>query len=109
MVSDDSARARATDLLGAFRADFLKMRVFSDWAETAKLIAAAHDEGWPTSGHIAAPLPLMAAGVDGMEHLGPSGFRTDEIVYDDMIQLFRHGGVWTEIGGSIPRRASPVP
>jgi imidazolonepropionase-like amidohydrolase len=36
----------------------------------------------------------MAAGVDGMEHLGPSGFRTDEIVYDDMIQLFRHGGVW---------------
>ncbi len=29
-----------------------------------------------------------------MEHLGPSGQRTDEIVYDDIIQLFRHANMW---------------
>jgi len=93
-VSDDSARTRATELVAAFRTDYLKTRLFSDWAGAAKLVEAAHARGWPVSGHIALPLPLIAAGIDGMEHLGPSGLRTDEIVYDDITQLFRHANMW---------------
>lgn len=105
-VSGDSAIARAIDLMAAFRPDYLKTRLFDDWSGAAKLVEAAHGQGWPVSGHIALPLPLIAAGIDGMEHLGPSGFRTDEIVYDDQIQLFRHAGVWvvpTTVGySSVP-------
>jgi Tol biopolymer transport system component len=93
-VSGDSARTRATALMAAFGASYLKMRLFSDWPEAAWLVRSAHARGWPASGHIAAPLPLVAAGIDGMEHLGPSGFRTNEIVYDDMVQLFRHANMW---------------
>lgn len=105
-VSGDSARGRAMDLMAAFRTDYLKTRLFDDWEGTAKLVEAAHEKGWPVSGHIALPLPLIAAGIDGMEHLGPSGFRTDEIVYEDQIQLFRHAGLWvvpTTVGySSVP-------
>jgi len=94
LVSDDSARARATGLMAAFGADYLKMRLFDDWAGAAKLVEAAHARGWTSSGHIALPLPIVAAGIDGMEHLGPSGYRTHEFVYDDIIQLFRRADVW---------------
>ncbi len=94
MVSGDSARARATALMAPFGTSYLKMRLFSDWPGAARLVRAAHAQGWPVSGHIAAPLPLVAAGIDGMEHLGPSGLRTNEIVYDDMVQLFRNGDIW---------------
>jgi len=103
MVSGYSAVARAAALMAAFGTSFLKMRLFSDWPEAARLVEAAHARGWTTSGHIALPLPLVAAGVDGMEHLGPSGYRTDEVVYDDVIQLFRSAEMWvvpTAIGYS---------
>jgi cytosine/adenosine deaminase-related metal-dependent hydrolase/dipeptidyl aminopeptidase/acylaminoacyl peptidase len=93
-VSGDSARARAMSLMAAFGADYLKMRLFSGWADAAELVRAAHAQGWTTSGHVALPLPFIAAGADGMEHLGPSGLRTDEIVYDDVVQLFREAGMW---------------
>jgi Tol biopolymer transport system component len=93
-VRGDSARTRATALLAPFGTAYLKMRLFYDWPEAAWLVRSAHERGWPVSGHIAAPLPLVAAGIDGMEHLGPSGFRTNEIVYDDMVQLFRSGNIW---------------
>jgi hypothetical protein len=112
MVSDDSSRTRATDLVGAFGTDYLKTRLFSDWAGAAKLVEAAHARGWPVSGHIGLPLPLIAAGIDGMEHLGPSGLRTDEIVYDDVVQLFRNSNMWiipTVIGYSSVVRAIDDP
>jgi Tol biopolymer transport system component/cytosine/adenosine deaminase-related metal-dependent hydrolase len=93
-VSDDAARARAMALAGVFGTDHIKMRWFSDWAEGAKLIDAAHRSGWTTSGHVALPLPFVAAGIDGMEHLGPSGIRTNEILYGDMVSLFAAAGIW---------------
>ena len=108
-VSDDTSRTRATNLMAAFRSNYLKMRLFSDWSGAARLVEAAHRKGFSVSGHIAAPFPLVAAGIDGMEHLGPSGFRTDEIVYDDFIQLFRHANMWivpTVVGYSAAAWAS---
>jgi len=92
---DDSSRARAMTLLAAFGANYLKMRLFQDWAGTAKLVEAAHASGWPLSGHLATPLPLVAAGIDGKEHLGGSGGdRLDGIPYDDVIQLYRESDMW---------------
>jgi hypothetical protein len=70
------------------------MRLFEDWDATAKLIQEAHAAKITTSGHIALPLPLIAAGIDGMEHLGPSGVRTDEIIYEDIMRLFKAAGIW---------------
>src|SRR6476620_4764623 len=43
----------------------------------------AHDHGMSVSGHVAWPLAEVAAGIDGQEHLGPSGWLTERIVYDD--------------------------
>jgi Tol biopolymer transport system component len=93
-AGSDSARARALALLEAFGSSYLKMRLFQDWPAATRLVAAARDRGWSTSGHVALPLPMVAAGVSGMEHLGPSGVRTDQIVYDDVTRLFHEAGMW---------------
>lgn len=107
MPSDDSARARAVAMLRAFGANYLKMRWFEDWTGGARMIAAAHDAGWPVSGHEAVQLPLVAAGIDGQEHFGPSGSRTDRAVNDDIVRLYAASGMWVDptIAGysSVPR------
>jgi Tol biopolymer transport system component len=90
----DEGRARSIAIMKGLGAEHLKMRQFNDWASGTRLIAAARDEGWPVSGHIAMPLPLVAAGIAGLEHLGPSGTRTNLILYDDIVQLFRAAGIW---------------
>lgn len=105
--TDDTARARAIAMLRGFGAEYLKMRWFSDWTDASKLIAAAHDAGWAVSGHEAAPLPLVAAGIDGQEHFGPSSTRTDQAIYRDIVELYRSAGIWvvpTIVGySSVPR------
>jgi Tol biopolymer transport system component/imidazolonepropionase-like amidohydrolase len=90
----DDGRARSVAIMRGLGAEHLKMRQFDDWASGSRLVDAARDEGWPVSGHIAMPLPLVAAGIAGMEHLGPSGIRTNLILYDDVVQLFRAAGIW---------------
>jgi Tol biopolymer transport system component len=94
LLSDAATTDRALALLSAFDVDYVKMRMFNGWREAAHLVTAAHDHGWPLSGHITSPLPLIAAGLDGGEHLGSSGDRTDGVLYDDMIQLYRTAGMW---------------
>jgi len=54
----------------------------------------AHDHGMSVSGHVAWPLAEVAAGIDGQEHLGPSGWLTERIVYDDVVQLYKAAGMW---------------
>ncbi len=94
-VIDDSNRDRALSLQATFGARYLKMRIFQDWAGTADLVEAANTWGWPVSGHLATPLPLVAAGMNGKEHLGGSGGdRMDGIPYDDVIQLYRNAEMW---------------
>jgi len=85
---------RAVSLLDGLGANYLKHRMFSNMPHFVNIIQEAHSYGWPTSGHIAAPLPLVAAGTDGMEHLSVSGKRTDKVLYDDMVQLFRASDMW---------------
>lgn len=85
---------RAVSLLDGFDANFLKHRMFSNLSHMVNLIQEAHRYGWASSGHIAAPLPVVAAGADGMEHLSASGIRTNRVLYDDMVQLFRASDMW---------------
>ena len=104
--------SRAMEFLAGQGADYLKVRMFSNWTQAVKLIDNAHLKGWPTSGHISMPLPLVAAGVDGMEHLGPSGIRTDKVLYSDMMQLMKECNIWvvpTAIGYSSSVRFADEP
>lgn len=94
LLSDDATTDRALALLSAFDVDYVKMRMFNGWHEATHLVTAAHDHGWRLSGHVTSPLPLIAAGLDGGEHLGSAGDRTDGILYDDMFQLYRAAGMW---------------
>ena len=103
---------RAASLLDGLGADYLKMRMFSNMPHMVNLIREAHNYGWQTSGHISTPLPLVAAGIDGMEHLSISGGRTNKILYDDMVQLFRAADMWvapTVVGYSSEVRIAENP
>lgn len=90
----DAGLASGIALARAFGADYVKLRLPPDGHTGAKVVHEAHARGMPVSGHLALPRALIAAGVDGMEHLGASGVRTDEIVYDDVVQVFRAAKLW---------------
>jgi len=95
MPDDDAGRARAITLARAFRADYVKMRWLGKWDAGARLIDQAHAAGLRVSGHCAHALPLIAAGIDGKEHLGPScTTRSDGILYEDIIELFQAAQLW---------------
>jgi Tol biopolymer transport system component len=85
---------RAVSLLKSFGAEYLKFRGFKGMNSAVEFIRLAHQEGFPVSGHIAIPFPMVAEGMDGMEHLGPSGIRTNRILYEDIVHLFRAADMW---------------
>ena len=45
------------------------------------------------TGHCAHLLPLVAAGMDAKEHAGFCEPRSDGIIYDDLVQLYRAAGI----------------
>lgn len=92
--SNDAARNRAMEMLRAFGASYVKMRWFANWQAGARLVGAAADQGWPVSGHEATQLPLVAAGIAGQEHLGPSATRTGKLIYADVVELWRAAGMY---------------
>jgi len=75
----------------------VKTRTFRHWDVNARMIAAAHRLGMRATGHCAAPLPLIAAGMDAKEHIVMCSTRgtatiyamNDMLIYDDEVQLFR--------------------
>ena len=91
--ADGAGRLRALRLAHAFGAEYAKL-YFPIVHSGAEFIEAAHTFGLPVSGHLALPLPLIAAGLDGKEHLGQSGDRTDGIIYNDVVQLFKAADLW---------------
>ncbi|MGQ0549174.1 MAG: amidohydrolase family protein [Armatimonadota bacterium] len=86
---------RGLDLLRSFDAHYLKLFQFGRWSDAVETIGHAHARGLRVTGHIAHPLPLAAAAVDGKEHTGRAGgyHRADGIVYEDIVQLFRGAAV----------------
>jgi len=93
--SDDAALARTMAVLRGFGTSYVKMRWFRDWPAATRLVAAAADQGWPVSGHEATQLPLVAAGIAGQEHLGPSAGRTAAVVYEDVVGLWHEAGMYS--------------
>lgn len=106
--SHPAAAARGIALLRALGGDYVKMRFPGDQSAGVWMIREAHAAGMRISGHCAHTLPLVAAGIEGKEHLSSScAPRSDGIWYDDLIQLFRAGGMWvvptTASFASVPR------
>ncbi len=88
------------------------MRLPVNWRSAVAVIEAAHAAGLPVSGHIAYPLPLIAAGIDGKEHMGQAGDRSDDTIYDDILQLSSRANLWvvpTIIGFSATVRVMDEP
>ena len=94
-LTNREAVPRALDLLRGFDGHYLKLYQFSRWSDAVQAIEQAHARGLRVTGHIAHPLPMAAAAVDGKEHAGRAGgyHRADGVLYDDIVQLFRGAGV----------------
>jgi Tol biopolymer transport system component/imidazolonepropionase-like amidohydrolase len=95
--ADSGHVKRAVGLAEAFGAQHIKTRTFRRWDINARMIADAHRRGLRATGHCAAQLPLIAAGIDAKEHIGFCSTRgaatpyasNDVLIYDDDVQLFR--------------------
>jgi imidazolonepropionase-like amidohydrolase/Tol biopolymer transport system component len=80
---------RALDLAQAFGASYAKMRLPGNWSAGAGMVRLAHARGMRIGGHCAHPLPLIAAGVDQIEHLVVCNPRSRGHPRDDLVQLYR--------------------
>jgi hypothetical protein len=84
---------RAVALAVAFGSDHIKTRTFRRWDINARFIAEAHRRGMRVTGHCSHLLPLVAAGMDAKEHAGFCEPRSDGVIYDDLVQLYRAAGI----------------
>ena len=91
--ADSAHVARAVALAAAFGSTHIKTRTFRRWDINARMVAEAHRRGMRATGHCAHQLPLIAAGMDAMEHVGMCGDRGAVYLYDDLVQLFRAADV----------------
>lgn len=92
-VSDSAAVERGMALMAAMGAEYIKERGFRDWWGAVNVVRAAHRYGLPVSGHCAHILPIVAAGMDGREHLGSCS--RDGSPRADMLALMREAGIWS--------------
>jgi imidazolonepropionase-like amidohydrolase len=90
---DSTTAERGATLLAAFGAGHLKMRYVQSWSGAPRLIEAAHRHGLSVSGHCAHGLAVVAAGIDGQEHLDGQCGDWEFGVRDDIVQLYRAAGV----------------
>jgi hypothetical protein len=86
MVSDSGAIARAVAIQAGMDARFVKERGFDRWWSAVRLVSEAHRHGLVVSGHCEHVLPVIAAGVDGAEHVQDC-FRDRWTVRDDYATL----------------------
>jgi imidazolonepropionase-like amidohydrolase len=91
--ADPGHAARAVEMARAFGSQHIKTRTFRRWDINARLITEAHRRGMRVTGHCAHQLPLVAAGMDAKEHAGFCEPRSDGVIYDDLVQLYRAAGV----------------
>ena len=91
--ADPGHAARAVEMARAFGSQHIKTRTFRRWDINARLITEAHRRGMRVTGHCAHQLPLVAAGMDAKEHAGFCEPRSDGVIYDDLVQLYRAAGI----------------
>ena len=93
MPNDSGSIARAVAILAGMDARYVKERGFSGWWRAVHLVNEAHRFGMVVSGHCEHILPVIAAGVDGVEHVLDC-FRDRFTVREDLAELARHAGLW---------------
>ena len=91
--ADPSHVERSVALAAALGADHVKTRTFRRWDSNARIVEAAHRLGLRVTGHCAHQLPLIAAGMDAVEHLGFCTGRGGPFAYEDMLGLYRAANV----------------
>jgi cytosine/adenosine deaminase-related metal-dependent hydrolase len=91
---DRQESERALLLARALGATFVKMQFPARWSAGAELVRQAHALGLRIGGHCAHVLPLVAAGIGQVEHIGAlCGPRTEAPPQADLIQLYRAADV----------------
>jgi Tol biopolymer transport system component len=84
---------RALELAQAFGASYAKLRFPGTWYSGAETIRLAHAHGMRVGGHCAHPLPLMAAGIRQIEHLGSCLPRSSVQPRQDLLRLYQAAGL----------------
>jgi imidazolonepropionase-like amidohydrolase/Tol biopolymer transport system component len=87
-TNDPSSMKRALGILAGLEARFVKERGFQDWSSAVNLVSEAHRQGMVVSGHCEHILPVVAAGIDGAEHVLDC-FRDRYTMRSDFVQLAR--------------------
>lgn len=92
-ATDSGAIARALAILAGLDARFVKERGFEHWSSAVRLVTEAHRFGMTVSGHCEHILPVIAAGIDGAEHVLDC-FRDRYPMRSDLAGLARAANLW---------------
>jgi len=93
MVSDAGDIARGVAINAGMGAAYTKERGFQGWERAATVVREAHRYGMPVSGHCGHILAVVAAGIDGAEHVLDC-FRDRGTMRGDYVALARASGEW---------------
>lgn len=93
MTSDSGAIARAVAIVAGLGAGFIKERGFEGWHSAVQLVREAHRFGLTVSGHCSHILPVVAAGINGAEHILDCT-RDRFTLRADYAELARAAGLW---------------
>jgi len=88
MTTDPGSMKRALGIVAGLDARFVKERGFENWSSAVRLVSEAHRFGMVVSGHCEHILPVVAAGVDGAEHVLDC-FRDRYTMRSDFVELAR--------------------
>jgi len=92
-VADLAGIERALDLAAGLGVRHAKLYLPGPLESSTAFIREARERGMRITGHVASPLPMVAAGMDGKEHISPGEPRLRRTWYDDLIQLFSKSGM----------------
>jgi Tol biopolymer transport system component len=108
---DSASGARALSLLDGFGAGHVKMRYVQNWSAGAGFTAlAAAAPGLPVGGHCAHAVALITAGMNTHEHADGQCGEWEFGVYEDIVELYRAGGVTVVPAIDLHRKQSrPTP
>lgn len=93
MVSDPEDIARGMAINAGMDAAYTKERGFENWQRAVSVVRESHRFGMPVSGHCSHNLAVVAAGMDGTEHVLDC-FRDRFTMRDDFASLARAAGMW---------------
>jgi imidazolonepropionase-like amidohydrolase/Tol biopolymer transport system component len=95
LAADSADADRGIALLAGMGAGHVKMRYVQSWSAAARLVRLAHAHGLSVSGHCAHALPVVLAGIDGLEHADGQCGDWEFGIHDDVAALYRAAGTVT--------------